>query len=150
VARRTGAAGPTTVFTGRRFGDLFAEIDVRVIPPTDGAYVMLGVRRQPDGDHYRFVLSTNTRSFLLERWVGNRSTHLIDWTDAPAINGGPERNRLGIWAQGPNLVLLINDQEVGWARDDAFSEGTVSFGVGHFQDGDAEARFSNLVVTAVE
>jgi hypothetical protein len=52
-------------------------------------------------------------------------------------------------AQGPTIVLLVNGQEVGRAQDAALREGTIAFGVGNLDDGPAEGRFGNLVVTGV-
>ena len=77
----------------------------------------------------------------------NRLTTLIDWTPSPAINAGTAANRIGVRAVGPQIVLLINGQEVGRVRDETFQEGRLGLGVESRQ---AEAHFDNLVVTSVD
>jgi hypothetical protein len=69
---------------------------------------------------------------------------------SPAISRGTARNRISIRAQGSSIVIRINGQIAGNARDDTFAEGQFGFGVGNFKDGVAEARFDHLVVTSVE
>ena len=50
----------------------------------------------------------------------------------------------------PEIVLLVNGEEVGRVRDQALREGTLALGVGHRADGFADARFSNLIVRRVD
>ena len=52
--------------------------------------------------------------------------------------------------RGAEIVLLVNGQELARARDEAFSEGWLGFGVGFLSEGPAEGRFANLVVTSVD
>jgi len=150
VAKLPGSGGSPFVTRSERFADFFVELDARLAPPTDDAYLYLDFRRQPNGDHYSFVVDPNDSTFLLARSVGGSFTTLIGWTAAPAIQPGPARNRLGVRARGPEIVLFVNGQEVGRVRDDTLQEGTLAFGVGSLSDGGAEGYFSNLVVTSVE
>jgi hypothetical protein len=150
VAALGSTSGFPTVFRSERYGNFQVELDARIVSPPLGAVVFLDFRRQDNGDHYSFIVDPSDSTFLLARIMGGSSTRLLDWTAAPAIAGGTARNRLGVRAQGPELVLLVNGQEVGRARDDALREGMVAFGVGNTNDGPAEARFDNLVVTGVE
>src|SRR5207247_2620330 len=112
-----------------------AEIDARLLPPSDNAYLYLDFRRQSNGDHYSFVVDPNDSTFLLRRNEGDGGRNLIGWTNAPAIRGGGSRNRIGVRVQGPSIVLLVNGQEVGRVSDDGFREGSLAFGVGNLQDG---------------
>jgi hypothetical protein len=132
-----------------RFDDCLIELDARLGPPVQGAYIYLDFRRQLNGGRYSFVVNPSNRTFLLRRYEGQGGTDLLPWTPAAAINGDTSRNRLGVRVLGSDIGLLINGQEVGRTRDSTYSEGQLAFGVGHFQDGPAEAHFGNLIVTAV-
>jgi hypothetical protein len=149
VVKVAGSGGAPFVTRSERFGDFQMEIDARLVAPTTDAYLYLDFRRQDNDDHYTFVVDPNDSTFLLRRNVGPGGTNLIGWTHHPAIQPGTQRNRIGVRAQGPTIVLLVNGQEVGRAQDAALREGTIAFGVGNLDDGPAEGRFGNLVVTGV-
>jgi len=150
IARMPGDVGAPYVTRSDRFGDFQVEIDARLVPPTENSYLYLDFRRQDDGSHYSFMVDPNDSTFMLRRNGPNSGVNLIPWTSAPAIQGGSARNRLGVRAQGPDITLLVNGQEVGHVQDGTFSEGTLAFGVDSFNDGPAEGRFGNLLVTAVD
>lgn len=149
IARIAGSGSSPFVSTAVRFDDCWIELDARLSPPAQGAYVYLDFRRQPNGGRYSFVVDPNGHRFLLRRYDGQGGADLLPWTPAAAINGDTARNRLGVRVSGSDIVLLINGQEVGRTRDSTYAEGQIAFGVGHFQDGPAEAHFGNLIVTAV-
>src|SRR5262249_49499847 len=137
VAKVAGSSGAPLVTRAERFGDFLAELDARLIPPTDDAYLFLDFRRQKSGDHYSFVVDPNDSTFLVQRNVGSGSDALISWTSAPAIQGGGARNRIAVRAVGPQLTFLVNGQVVGSATDDRLREGPLAFGVGSLNDGAA-------------
>ena len=56
-------------------------------------------------------------------------------------------NRLGVRAQGAEIVLMVNGQEGGRVRDDALVEGGFAFGVSHADGEHVEGRFNELLVT---
>jgi hypothetical protein len=149
VAKMAGSSGAPLVTRAERFGDFLAQLDARLVPPTDGAYLFLDFRRQENGDHYSFVVDPNDSTFLVQRNVGSGSEALINWTTAPAIQGGGARNRIGVRAVGAQLTFLVNGQEVGSATDDRLREGSIAFGVGSLSDAAAEGRFGNLLVSSV-
>jgi hypothetical protein len=148
VAKVAGSSGAPLVTRAERFSDFLAELDARLVPPTDGAYLFLDFRRQENGDHYSFVVDPNDSTFLVQRNVGSGSDTLITWTAAPAIQGAGARNRIAVRAVGPRLTFLVNGQEVGSATDDRLREGSLAFGVGSLSDGAAEGRFGNLLVSS--
>src|SRR5581483_865444 len=149
ITRIAGSGSSPFVSTSVRFDDCLIELDARLSPPAQGAYVYLDFRRQPNGGRYSFVVDPGNRTFLLRRYEGQGGTDLLPWTPSAAINGDTARNRLAVRVSGSDISLRINGQEVGQARDATYSEGQLAFGVGHFRDGPAEARFSNLIVSAV-
>jgi hypothetical protein len=150
VARLAGSAGSPYVMRAERFGDFLLEIDARLVEPTADAYVFVDFRRQDSGEHYSFVVAPDEGAFIVRRNTDREGTTLLDWTRTPAIQRGTAMNRLGIRAQGSEVTLLINGEEVARARADDPREGSIGFGVGSLGDGPAEARFGNLVVTSVE
>jgi hypothetical protein len=149
IARIAGSGSSPFVSTAVRFDDCQIEIDARLSPPAEGAYVYLDFRRQSNSDRFSFVVNPGNGTFLLRRYHGQRGSDLVPWTRAAAINGGTSPNRLGARVTGSEIILLLNGQEIGRTRDDTLLEGQVAFGVGHFQDGPAEAHFGSLIVTSV-
>ncbi|HZR98721.1 MAG TPA: hypothetical protein VFE37_08445 [Chloroflexota bacterium] len=149
IVRVAGSGGSPLVFSSERFGDALIEIDARLAPPTENAYVYLDFRRQDDGSHYSFMVDPNDSTFTLRRNTADDGTALIPWTSAPAIQGGTARNRLGVRARGAELIVYVNGQEVGRAQDGTLREGTLAFGVGSLNDGPADGRFGNLLVSSV-
>ncbi len=60
VVRQAEAGGTQGASIARRFGDAFVEIDVRVAPPTDDAFVVVQIRRRDDGSgSYVFQVDPN-------------------------------------------------------------------------------------------
>ncbi len=149
VVRLAGSGGEAFVAYPEAFDDFQAEIDARLVPPTEDGYVFLDFRRQENGDYYSFLVDPNAGRFLLLRHTGD-DRRLIDWTAAAAIQPGAATNRLGVRARGSTIVLLLGGTEVGRAQDGALRDGWVGFGVGSLADERAEGRFSHLLVTAVE
>jgi hypothetical protein len=150
VARLAGSGGAAFVAYPERFTDFQAEIDARLVPPTDDGYVFVDFRRQENGDFYSFLVDPNAGKFLLLRHTGDRDMRLIDWTDASAIRPDTATNRLGVRARGNAISVSVGGTEVGRAQDGALREGWVGFGVGSLGDERAEGRFSRLLVTAAD
>jgi hypothetical protein len=150
VARLPGTGGSPYVMRAERYHDFLVELDARLLEPTADAYLFLDFRSQPGGERYTFALAPDDGAFTLRRHTEQEGTTVINWTPTEAINAGTAWNRLGVRAQGPDIVLLVNGEEVGRTRDDALHEGSLGFGVGHFADRAAEARFTNLVVTGLD
>lgn len=150
VARLPGSGGSPYVTREERFGDFLLEVDARLVEPTADAYVFVDFRRQESGEHYSFVVAPDEGAFIVRRNTDREGATVLDWTRAAAIQRGAAPNRLGVRAQGGDVALLVNGEEVGRARADDLREGGIGFGVGSLGDGPAEARFGNLVVTSVE
>jgi hypothetical protein len=150
VARLPGIGGSPYVMREERFGDFLLEVDARLVEPTADAYVFVDFRRQAGGAHYSFVVLPDEGSFIVRRNTDRDGSTLLDWTRSAAIQGGGATNRLGVRAQGAEVTLFVNGEEVGRARADELREGGIGFGVGSLADGPAEARFSNLLVVSVE
>ena len=149
IVRRASSGGEAFVAHPEPFADFQVEIDARLVPPTEDAYVFLDFRRQESGAYYSFLVDPNAGRFLLLRHTGE-DRRLIDWTAAPAVQSGAATHRLGVRARGSTITLLLDGTEVGRAQDGALREGWVGFGVGSLTDARAEGRFSHLLVTTVD
>jgi hypothetical protein len=138
-----------------------ARLDARIDRPTTGIYLYVGFRfrQQARGaEGYVVAVSPDRQSFWLERWGlgegGQTRTRLIEETRSPAILSGTDWNRLAVRAVDNEIMLLVNGQVVGQARDETYQSGGLALGVGKesgalpFAAGDA--RFANLVVTAAK
>ena len=143
--------GWTWMSRGREsFADFRLEVEARLVDPTDGAYVSIGFHRQSNGDHYDFAVEPNALSYRLRASANDSVTTLTSRGTVLAIREGTATNRLGVWVRGDEIVLLINGQEVGRARDDRLPPGGLTLGAGNRGDGRTEVRYANLVVTAPE
>jgi hypothetical protein len=150
VARLVGSGGSPYVTRAERYADFQVEMDARLVEPTDDGYVLLDFRRQDNGDHYAFAVAPDDGAFTLRRNTERDGTTIVGWTRNPAIQTGTAWNHLAVRAQGSEIVLLVNGQEVGRAEDTSLREGSLGFGVGHFADRPAEARFRNLIVVGLD
>lgn len=150
VVAITANAGTGLASRSEQFTDFQAEIDARLAAPTTDAFLFLAFRGQENGDYYVFVVDPNDSTWWLARRTDNNATALINWTAAAAIQSGTARNRIGVRVQGADIVLLVNGQEVGRARDSTLRGGTLAFGVGNLENGPAEGYFGNLVVASIE
>ena len=150
VARLPGSGGSPYVMREERFSDFLLEVDARLVEPTADAYVFVDFRRQARGEHYSFIVAPDEGAFILRRNTDHDGATVLDWTRSAAIQRGGATNRLGVRAQGGEVTLLVNGEEVGRARADELREGGIGFGVGSLGDGPAEARFGNLIVTSVD
>jgi hypothetical protein len=131
------------------FGDFQAELDARLTPPVEDAVVFLDVRIQPDDQRYRFSVAPGSGRFALH-WVGpTEALPVIESTLSSAIHGGDEVNHLAVRAAGADVILLVNDVEVGRVDAPRHREGRIGFGLSSPGGQPTEARFSNLLVTAV-
>jgi hypothetical protein len=149
IVKVANSPGAPFVSRGSQLGDFLWEIDVRLQPPTESAYVFLDFRRQENGDHYSFILDPNDGTFKLDCELGQGRDEVLRWTPSAAIRRGAALNRVGVRAEGGTLTLLANGEEVAHAQDERLHDGGIAFGVSHFRNGGADARFDNLLVTAL-
>lgn len=144
----------------QQFGDFMVRTDARLDRPTNGVYLYLGFRfreRAQGNDGYVLVVTPDDQTFRLELWQQEGGTQktvrLIGDTPSPAIQPGTAWNRLVVRAQGPEISVFINGQQVGKVSDETWQMGTLALGVGKRPDAltlaNADARFASLVVTGV-
>ncbi|HEY7065416.1 MAG TPA: hypothetical protein VII06_28320 [Chloroflexota bacterium] len=150
VLRVTSESDPTQAVWNRfPFDDFEAEIEARLVAPVEDAMVFLDLRIQPDNSRYRLSVTPGTGHFALYEGRPTGARAVVDDAPSAAVQGGTATNRLGVRAEGADIVLLINGQEVGRAQTGALRDGRIGFGLTSPAGQPAEARFSNLVVVSV-
>jgi hypothetical protein len=103
--------------------------------------------------HYSFTVQPANRTFQVRRCPpteGTACAEILRGT-SPAIRTGTATNRLAVVAQGNELRLFVNGQELGQVRDDQRPWGRIGWsGTNQTAAGagtTADVEFSNFVVT---
>jgi hypothetical protein len=127
-----------------------AELDGRVVEPTEGALLGLEFAIPSDGRFYRYLIDPTEHAFMLERKGDTQWEPVIAWQPAIAMNPAGAVNRLGLRATTSGIVLRINGQELAQV-DVELTQPVPGAGwlmgiVDQRDDGPAEARFSRLMV----
>lgn len=114
-------------------------------PPLDGHYGF--VFRMVDSDNfYEFAISPRG-TYTLQKMEDGEWVDITDWTESDAIDTTEGAvNRLGVLADGPNIVLLINDEVVNQVTDDSFADGSFGMMAGVFDEAGLEATFDNVAL----
>lgn len=148
-----------------RYADASVAVDGRVVATpapagnTQQPLIALECRVQPDGSRYEITVQPAVGRFRLYRFDGESSVTLVDGLSpavppSSAINRGEAVNRLELSCVGNTITASVNGTTVGTAMDDTYVEGEIRIHAGitmASQPGPmraADARFSNLVVTA--
>jgi hypothetical protein len=130
--------------------DFEAELEARATPSIEGVRLGLEFTIPSLASDYKYLVEPAAGMFLLQRYHENTWNPMIDWTQATAIHRSPAVNRLSVRATRSEIVLYANGEEIARVAVGPDAPGA---GVGflmaivdHRDDGEAEARFSRLVV----
>ncbi|HLI26244.1 MAG TPA: hypothetical protein VKZ60_04190 [Chloroflexota bacterium] len=142
-----GSGGAAGAVLPQRYGDFYAEVTAGLPTASPGASLIFGFRMAPEATAgYTLIVLPAQRLFGVSRVSGGQATVLYDAAYSAAIAPGAP-NRLGIWARGADLVVVLNGQPVAQLRDETFAEGALALGVGAGASAaPVEARFTDLVV----
>jgi hypothetical protein len=102
--------------------DFYASVDVRITGPADSDAGLVFRHKSDDSGWYYFAIGGDEH-YSLSYYGDSGWETLIALTESPAQKTGA--NTLAVAAQGPHLVLLINDQVVGSLDDDRITSGDV-------------------------
>lgn len=147
-----------TVFTDKgiywasaaeQFGDGTYEVEATAISgPEDNGFGMVFMVDDDSGSFYLFEISSD--GFV---WIGRCENNcqgdmdiLVEggWFESAAVNQGlGETNKLRVDAIGGNLTFFVNNQEVGQAFDDTFTQGNIGIAVETIGIGDVQVHFDN-------
>lgn len=115
--------GSVAGMCGDSYKNFMLQAQVRLVGKT-GAY---GVEFRGDNDQphfYIFMLHPDGR-YQLIKWASGQITVLIPWTASTAIKQGEAANLLQVKAQGEQLTLYANNQQLDSINDSAYVEGCV-------------------------
>lgn len=105
------------------------------------------VFRHQDGDNYYALLVSSEGRYGLLKLVAGQWTFLEgDYIASPYIKKGNGANHLQVIAQGSQITVFINDQQVTSIRDTTFAEGQVGLAFGSFEEPNVHVRFDNFRV----
>ena len=126
--------------------DFYVEVDVLTKLCNPGDEFGLTVRGNPLGEHYRLLIGCDGTA-RISRVLQDGSRALTLRVETPAIvPGAPAVNRIAVWANGLDLKLFVNGDEVVAARDAALGEGTFGLIARAGPGGQVAVAFDNLVV----
>ncbi|MFK7801468.1 MAG: hypothetical protein AB8G95_07555 [Anaerolineae bacterium] len=134
---------------GERFGDGTYEVDATAISgPEDNGFGMVFMVDDDTGSFYLFEISSD--GFV---WIGRCENNcqgdmeiLVEggWFESAAVKQGlGETNKLRVDADSGNLTFFVNNQEVGQAFDDTFTQGNIGIAVETIGIGDVQVHFDN-------
>jgi hypothetical protein len=101
-----------------------------------------------NGDGYLFLLQGGG-SFAIMRARGRNLTPLVNWTQSDAIKQGPSRNHIQAICAGSYLAMYVNDQFLGDATDDSYTEGQVGLAASSANRLGTRIDFDNLTISEV-
>lgn len=144
----------TLLFSLRRtpplFDNFYLELTVTAsLCPAGDAFGLL-LRAASNTEFYRLLLSC-TGELRLERLQGGQSTVLVNWTPNNQVPPGMALPfRLGVWVNGRDTRVFINDVYQIAVNDGAFFEGQVGVFARSEGKNPLTVSFSELSVRAIE
>ena len=105
--------------------------------------------RHVDHDnYYRFDISSDG-FFLLSKFQEGAWHTLVDWSSSSAINQGQTTlNVLKVSANGPEIAIFANSEELARVTDTAFAQGNFGFFASTFEDPHIWVSFDNFKLWA--
>lgn len=124
--------------------DLFVEVDATPVAGPENNEFGIVFRHVDTENFYTFLVGSDG-FYSLRKLEQGQWEEIIPWTETDLLEGGDEAvNRLGVFAQGENIALLINEQVVEQVRDGTFSGGALGLAAGAIDEGGVEVAFDNL------
>ncbi len=121
------------------FADVQISVDVEFLVKTR-VEVGLSCRMQPGASGRYFFNIANDGRWDIRRWNNDETILAQGWSDQIK----PDKNILATRCVGDQLTLLVNDVELGSARDATFASGSLSFG--YAADTAGAGTFDNITV----
>ncbi len=134
----------STLGSADPLGDFYVEVDAtKEAGPADG---MLGIIfRYKDIDNFYAFLVSADGWYVLLKYVDGEVSRPIDWSESAALETGEgAANKLGVLADGGEIAIYANDEELDRVQDRSFAEGQVALLVGTNKDGNLEVSFDNF------
>ncbi|MFT5194719.1 MAG: hypothetical protein ACI9EW_002401 [Cellvibrionaceae bacterium] len=140
---------------GERFADGIYEVEATAVSgPVDNGFGMVFMVDDDTGSFYLFEISAD--GFV---WIGRCESNcqgdmeiLVEggWFESATVKQGlGETNRLRVDANSGNLTFFVNNQEVGQAFDNTFTQGNIGIAVETIGVGDVQIHFDNYSYTPI-
>jgi hypothetical protein len=142
-------SGTQTVSTGFRYFDAGVGVDVRLVGETQGRLALVVCRNQALSElsGYVFAIQPTAGLVALGRFDHGAYVDLVGWQPSAAVQRGNTSNHLELECSGSAITASVNGQAAAAVRDDTYSGGKVSIGVGTVGEPlTREARFDNFAV----
>ncbi len=136
--------------TNEVYGDVDAEIDVKMVSgkPENAAGLVLREQIEGDTSGSLYVYQIDGQGNIAFRRydkVTEEWTNLVDWKYSSAANeAAGATNRLRVVAVGSNFTFYLNGEKVANYTDDTYPRGAMGFGASTFEEGDTLTEFDNL------
>ncbi len=126
------------------FKDFYVQVDAT--EDAGPADAMLGIIfRYQDVDNFYAFLTSADGWYALLKYVDGEVSRPVEWTQTKALKTGEgAQNRLGVLANGRELSMYANDEELDRVQDRSFADGQIAVLAGTNTDGDLEASFDNF------
>ena len=132
----------------RRAADFEAEVEVTKEDGGNSNSYGLIFRYVDHDNYYRFDISGDGY-FLLSKFQAGQWHTLADWTNSTAINQGATAiNVLKVSANGPEIAVSANGEELARVTDTAFNDGNFGFFASTFDQGHLWVSFDNIKLWA--
>ncbi len=99
-----------------------------------------------EGDGYLFLIQGGG-SFAIMRAHGRNLIPLVDWKTSDAIHQGPAQNHIRAICAGNYLAMYVNDQFLGDATDDTYSDGQIGLAASAATRLGTRIDFDNLTLS---
>ncbi len=151
VVDKLAASGAAAVaFLVAQLGDFDAEVDVQVRGTSTGTILRFEIRLPGYGGYYKYAVDLTEHAITLQRSTGGEWVTVLDNTQEPGFRDAGSVNRLGIHATESEIILRANGEELARVTAEPaepwLDMGLLTLSVDQRDDGEAEARFSRLVV----
>ena len=131
------------------FTDVVISADVTFLAGATDGEARLLCRVDEFGQAYHFVISVDGY-FVIQYVDGSDFYNLIDWTYSDYVYNNIESFRMTAMCQGNRLILAMDDQILGEARDGTIIVGGTGIGAGTFTTAGVAVAFDNFEVREAE
>lgn len=126
--------------------NLLVEVDAYSIDGEPNNEFGIILRHEDIENFYTFLASTDG-TYTVRRLENNSWVDIVPWATSDLIDQTEGAvNRVGAYANGTTLALLINGTVVEVFEDESFSGGAIGLAAGSFNVGDIEIAFDDLSV----
>ncbi len=126
------------------FGDFYLQVNATEEAGASDAMIGVIFRYEDVDNFYVFLISADGWYALL-KYVDGKVSRPVDWTETGALETGEGvENTLGVLADGSELAVYANGEELERVQDRTFAGGQIALVAGTNTDGDLEVSFDDF------